>query len=63
MTMPKGQPKETSAWTSFDTTIVGAAVGVGVVAALIAQLGGLPRLQALVGLALVFTIAYVSSSA
>ena len=46
-----------------DTTIVGAAVGVGVVAALLAQFAGLPRLQALVGLALVFTIAYVSSSA
>ena len=61
--MPKGQPKETSAWTSFDTTIVGTAIGVGVVAALIAQFGGLPRLQALVGLALVFTIAYLSSSA
>ncbi len=61
--MPKGKPKETSAWTRFDSTIVGAAVGVGVVAALIAQLGGLPRVQALVGLALVFTIAYVSSSA
>ena len=61
--MPKGKPKEASAWTSFDTTIVGAAVGVGVVAALLAQFAGLPRLQALVGLALVFTIAYVSSSA
>ena len=61
--MPKGRPKETSGWTSFDTTIVGAAAGVGVVAALIAQFAGLPRLQALVGLALVFTIAYVSSSA
>jgi CNT family concentrative nucleoside transporter len=63
--MPKGKPKETTTttWTRFDTTIVGAAAGVGVVAALIAQFGGLPRLQALVGLSLVFTIAYVSSSA
>jgi concentrative nucleoside transporter, CNT family len=61
--MPKGKPKETTGWTPFDTTIVGAAVGVGAVAALIAQFGGVPRLQALVGLALVFTIAYVSSSA
>jgi CNT family concentrative nucleoside transporter len=61
--MPKGKPKETTGWTSRDTTIVGAAASVGVMAALIAQFGGLPRVQALVGLALVFTIAYLSSSA
>jgi len=61
--MPKGEPKESSAWTPFDSTVVGAAVGVGAVAAVVAQFGGLPRVQALVGLALVFTIAYVSSSA
>ena len=61
--MPKGEPKESSAWTPFDSTVVGAAVGVGAVAAVVAQFGGLPRVQALVGLALVFTIAYLSSSA
>jgi CNT family concentrative nucleoside transporter len=61
--MPKGKPNATNGWTSFDTTIVAAAVGVGVAAALVAQFAGLPRLQALVGLALIFTIAYVSSSA
>jgi CNT family concentrative nucleoside transporter len=61
--MPKGKPNATNGWTSFDTTIVAAAAGVGVTAALVAQFAGLPRLQALVGLALIFTIAYVSSSA
>jgi concentrative nucleoside transporter, CNT family len=61
--MPKGEPKESSAWTPFDSTVVGAAIGVGAVAAAVAQFGGLPRVQALVGLALVFTIAYLSSSA
>jgi CNT family concentrative nucleoside transporter len=61
--MPKGKPNASNGWTSFDTTIVAAAVGVGVAAALVAQFAGLPRLQALVGLALIFTIAYVSSSA
>jgi CNT family concentrative nucleoside transporter len=61
--MPKGEPKESSAWTPFDSTVVGAAIGVGAVAAMVAQFGGLPRVQALVGLALVFTIAYLSSSA
>jgi CNT family concentrative nucleoside transporter len=60
--MPKGK-QETNAWTSFDTTIVAVAAGIGVTAALVAQFAGLPRLQALVGLALVFTIAYLSSSA
>jgi CNT family concentrative nucleoside transporter len=61
--MPMGKPNVTTGWTALDTTIVGAAAGVGVAAALIAQFAGLPRLQALVGLALVFTIAYLSSSA
>ena len=61
--MPKGKPKETTGWTSFDTMVVGIAAGVGVTAALVAQFAGLPRVQALVGLALVFTIAYLSSSA
>jgi CNT family concentrative nucleoside transporter len=61
--MPKGEPKDSSAWTPFDSTVVGAAIGVGAVAAMVAQFGGLPRVQALVGLALVFTIAYLSSSA
>ena len=61
--MPKGKPKETSAWTPFDTTVVGAAIGVGVAAALVAQFAGLPRVQALVGLALVFTIAPFLASA
>jgi hypothetical protein len=58
--MPKGKPKETTRWTSFDTMVVGIAAGVGVTAALVAQFAALPRLQALVGLALVFTIAYLS---
>jgi CNT family concentrative nucleoside transporter len=61
--MPKGKPNGSNAWTSFDTTLVAVAVGIGVVAALLAQFAGLPRLQALVGLALIFTIAYLSSSA
>jgi hypothetical protein len=63
VTMPKGKPKETTGWTSFDTMVVGIAAGVGVTAALVAQFAALPRVQALVGLALVFTIAYLSSSA
>ena len=63
--MPKGKSRETAAagWTPTDSLIVGAAAGIGLGAALVAHFGGLPRVQALVGLALVFSIAYLSSSA
>ena len=68
--MPKGKPNSAGTgapgardWTPTDTIVVAAAAGVGLVAALIARFGGLPRVQALVGLALIFVIAYVSSSA
>jgi CNT family concentrative nucleoside transporter len=62
---PKGKSRDTAAsgWTPTDTMVIGIAAAVGVVAAIVAQLGGLPRVQALVGLALVFCIAYLSSTA
>jgi len=63
MAKAKARELAASGWTSTDTMVIGIAAGVGVVAALVAQLGGLPRVQALVGLALVFTIAYLSSTA
>jgi len=62
--MAKAKPKEVPAgWTRTDTLIVGAAAAIGLIAALIAHFGGQPRVQALVGLALLFSIAYVMSSA
>jgi concentrative nucleoside transporter, CNT family len=61
--MAKAQTQAPGAWTPTDTMIVAAAAGVGLVAALVAQFGNLPRVQALVGLALIFVIAYLSSSA
>ena len=63
MAKAKARELAASGWTSTDTMVIGIAAGVGVVAALVAQLGGLPRVQALVGLALVFSIAYLSSTA
>ena len=42
--------------------IVGTAVVVAVVAALIAQFGGVPRAQALVGLVVILGIAYLASN-
>ena len=62
--MAKAKPTEVPAgWTRTDTMILGIAAGIGLVAALIAQFAAQPRVQALVGLALVFSIAYVMSSA
>jgi len=63
MARAKAREIAASGWTSTDTMVIGIAAAVGVVAALVAQLGGLPRVQALVGLALVFSIAYLSSTA
>ena len=62
--MAKAKPTEVPAgWTRTDTMILGIAAAIGLVAALIAHFGGQPRVQALVGLALLFSIAYVMSSA
>ena len=62
--MAKAKPKEGAAgWTRTDTMVLGIAAAIGLVAALIAHFGGQPRVQAFVGLALVFSIAYVMSSA
>ena len=61
--MPNGQPQDPAAWTQLDTLLMGSAAGVGVTAALLAQFAGAPKLQALVGLSLIFCIAYAFSSA
>ena len=62
--MAKAKPNEVPAgWTRTDTLVIGAAAAIGLIAALIAHFGGQPRVQALVGLALLFSIAYLMSSA
>lgn len=56
------RPPPRAPWEQRDTMLVGGAAAVAAVAALIAQFGGLPRLQSLVGLIVILAIAYCWST-
>ena len=62
MTKSRAKRSVPSASRRTEYLIVGAAVLVAVVAALLAQFGGVPRAQALVGLVVILGIAYLAST-
>jgi CNT family concentrative nucleoside transporter len=62
MTTAPGAPAR-QPWTRSDRLIVGTALGVAAVAAAVAYAGPVPKAQSLVGLLVILTIAYCSSTA
>jgi CNT family concentrative nucleoside transporter len=63
MTTEPGAAVPSPSWTRQDLVVVGAALAAAAVAALIAYAGQLPKVQSLVGLLVILTIAYCASSA
>ena len=63
MTTEPGAAVPSPPWTRQDLVVVGAALAAAAVAALIAYAGQQPKVQSLVGLLVILTIAYCASSA
>jgi concentrative nucleoside transporter, CNT family len=63
MTTEPAAAPPSSPWTRRDTLVAGAALGVAAVAALVAYAGQVPKVQSLVGLLVILTIAFAASTA